>query len=312
MIDKAQMVVAEWLKGMGLELKAEKTKITHTLKGEKPGFDFLGFNIRQYEVGEYRTGKSTNGTPLGFKTLIKPSKKSIGKHKERLAEVVASHKAAPQATLISRLGPIIRGWSNYYRTVVSKETYTDMDTYLWNILWQWAKKRHPNKSSHWIAYKYWSVDQGGKWRFRYKAGEGEITLYKHSETEIVRHIKVKGTASPYDGNLTYWSTRLGKNPELSKRVATLLKRQKGKCQHCELTFLDSDKWEVDHIKPLSLGGKDRYDNLQLLHKHCHYIKTASDGSHSRTRDKGGVTEEPDEVKVSRPVLKTSRGGDPLA
>ncbi len=312
MIDKAQMVVAEWLKEMGLELKAEKTKITHTLKGEKPGFDFLGFNIRQYEVGKNRTGKSGQGTPLGFKTLIKPSNKSIGKHKERLAEVVASHKAAPQAALISRLSPIIRGWSNYYRSVVSKETYFDMDNYLWNILWQWAKRRHPHKSSHWIVRKYWSVDQDD-WRFRCKAGKGEVTLYKHSETEIVRHVKVKGAASPYDGNLTYWSTRLGKSPELSKRVALLLKRQKGKCQHCGLTFMDGDKWEVDQIKPLSLGGKDRYDNLQLLHKHCHDIKTASDGSkNSRTCDKGGVTEEPDDVKMSCPVLKTSRYGDVLA
>ncbi len=238
-IDRAQTVVAKWLKGMGLELKAEKTKITHTLKGEKPGFDFLGFNIRQYETGKYRANKSPQGIPLGFKTLIKPSNKSVGKHKERLSEMVASHKATPQTALISRLNPIIRGWSNYYRTVVSKETYSDMDNYLWNILWQWAKRRHPKKSSHWIARKYWSKDQGGKWRFRCKTGEGEITLCKH--TEIIRQVKVKGTASPYDGNLTYWSTRLGKSPELSKRVATVLKRQKGKCQYCGLTFMDSDK-----------------------------------------------------------------------
>jgi len=76
-------------------------------------------------------------------------------------------------------------------------------------------------------------------------------------------------------------------------------------------FKDGDLWEVDHIKPLSLGGKDRWDNIQLLHKHCHDIKTASDGS-SRTRDKGGITEKPDEVKISRPVLKRSRRGDSLA
>ncbi len=313
MIGRAQTAVAEWLKGMGLELKAEKTKITHTLKGKNPGFDFLGFNIRQYEVSKYRTGKSTHGIPLGFKTLIKPSNKSIGKYKERLSEMVASHKAASQAALISRLNQIIRGWSNYYRAAVSSETYASMDNYLWNILWQWAKRRHPKKSSHWIARKYWSLNKDGKWRFRCKVGEDEITLCKHSETEIIRHIKVKGTVSPYDGNLTYWSTRLGKSPELSKRVATLLKRQKGKCQHCGLTFMDCDKWEVDHVKPLSLGGKDRYDNLQLLHRHCHDIKTASDGSkQSRTYDKGGVTEEPDDVKVSSPVLKTSRDGDILA
>ncbi|WP_162528368.1 HNH endonuclease, partial [Microcystis aeruginosa] len=33
-----------------------------------------------------------------------------------------------------------------------------------------------------------------------------------------------------------------------------------------------------HIHPLSLGGKDEYKNLQLLHRHCHDDKSASDGS----------------------------------
>ncbi len=77
-IEEAQEVIAEWLKGIGLELKPEKTKITHTLHGENPGFDFLGFNVRQYEVGKYYTGKNGHGKPLGFKTLIKPSNKSSG------------------------------------------------------------------------------------------------------------------------------------------------------------------------------------------------------------------------------------------
>ncbi len=251
-------------------------------------------------------------SPLGFKTIVKPSKKSIGKHKERLAQIVTSHKTAPQAALISRLNPVIRGWANYFRTVVSKETYANMDKYLWEILWQWAKRRHPNKSSHWIASKYWSVNQEVKWCFRGKTDKStEVTLTKHAETEIIRQIKVKGTASPYDGNLPYWSIRLGKSPELSTRVVNLLKRQKGKCEQCGLTFRDGDKWEVDHILPLSKGGKDWYPNLQLLHKHCHDTKTASDGSNSRIHDKDDVTEEPDEVKVSSPVLKTSRSGDTL-
>ncbi|MBO1351907.1 MAG: HNH endonuclease [Hormoscilla sp. GUM202] len=83
-------------------------------------------------------------------------------------------------------------------------------------------------------------------------------LLNHSNVEIVRHI-----ASPGDGNLTYWSTRLGRSPELSNRVANLLKKQKGKCRECGLTFRNEDSWEVDHIKPLLLGGKDRWDNIQL-------------------------------------------------
>jgi len=64
--------------------------------------------------------------------------------------------------------------------------------------------------------------------------------------------------------------------------------------------------------PTVRGGKDWYANLQLLHDYCHDYKSARDGSKSRTHDKSDKTEEPDEVKVSRPVLKTSRSGDGLA
>ncbi len=71
---------------------------------------------------------------------------------------------------------------------------------------------------------------------------------------------------------------MGKNPFVSTREATLLKRQKGQCNHCGLFFRNGDIWEIDHKIPRSKGGKDEYNNLQLLHKHCHDAKTAEDGS----------------------------------
>ncbi|MBW4457959.1 MAG: HNH endonuclease, partial [Nostoc indistinguendum CM1-VF10] len=40
------------------------------------------------------------------------------------------------------------------------------------------------------------------------------------------------------------------------RVATLLKKQKGKCTHCGMYFRESDVLEIDHKIPKSLGGKD--------------------------------------------------------
>ena len=63
------------------------------------------------------------------------------------------------------------------------------------------------------------------------------------------YVKVKGEVSPFNGDTTYWTTRKGSHPELSTRVATLLKKQKGRCAHCGLTFRDEDILEVDHIIP---------------------------------------------------------------
>ncbi|OZH54538.1 hypothetical protein AFK68_10295, partial [Hydrocoleum sp. CS-953] len=264
---QAKTVIQEWLSQVGLELKPEKTKIAHTLeeyKGNEPGFDFLGFNVRQYEV---------KSTKQGFKTLIKPSSKSIKTHYRKLADVCDSHKTAPVKALIAKLNPVIRGWSNYFSVVVSKEVFSEIDNLLWKRLWRWANRRHPNKPSQWVKKKYFpKVKKTRNWVLN----DGEYILNLHSDIPIVRHIKVKGNKSPYDGNWTYWSNRIGKYPGVRKEVTTLLKRQKNKCAFCGLTFSPTDLMEVDHIKPRSKGGDNTIKNKQLLHRHCHDTKTVKD------------------------------------
>ncbi len=306
-IIKCRDHISEWLKGMGLELKEAKTHITHTLEGDKPGFDFLGFNIRQHKVGKYKTGSNTYGKPLGFKTIIKPSKKAINTHYQKLKQIVDSHISAPQEVLINHLNPVIRGWSNYYSTVVSKEVFSQMDNLLYQKLARWGRKIHPNKTGKWVARKYWQMIDNRNWAFATRSESNPMQLRTHAETPIIRHIKVKGEASPYDGNLKYWSTRMGKQPGVPTRVSKLLKRQKGKCAHCGLRFREEDVMEIDHVIPKSKGGKNTYKNLQLLHRHCHDVKTASDGSLGSHDNQ--VVEEPDDGKLSSPVLKTSRVGD---
>ena len=283
-------LVSRWLEKMGLELSPSKTRIGHTLLNpiipekessdyKDSGFDFLGFNVRQYYVDDNHSGKSSKGQLLGFKTLIKPSKKAIKKHYDAIAEIIDAHKSAPQAALIAKLNPVIRGWVNYYSTVVSKETFSTLDYLVYQKLSRWAKRRHSGKSGSWVANKYWNTVGGNNWVFSVtRDGLVAETLISHASKPIVRHIKVLGTASPFDGNLKYWSSRRGEHPLVPTRVTKLLKEQKGKCAHCGLYFREDDLIEVDHIIPTSVGGKDRYGNLQALHRHCHDSKTANDNS----------------------------------
>jgi len=272
-VQRCREIISEWLNGMGLELKPSKTRLAHTLiqcEQEKPGFDFLGFTIQQFPVGKYHSKQ-------GFKTIITPSKKKQKVHYNHIASVIEAHKATPQAALISQLNPIIRGWANYYATVVSKVAYTDIDDLMYQKLVAWAKRRHPNKSGEWVSKRYWHSIEGDNWVFATrKEGSNPLRLLDHADTPIVRHVKVKGESSPYDGNLVYWSTRMGNNPEMPSRVSKLLKKQKGKCAHCDMFFREDDVMEVDHKTPKSKGGRDSYDNWQLLHRHCHDTKTATD------------------------------------
>jgi len=275
---KCKEIIADWLSDLGLELKPSKTKLTHTLIeiDGNVGFEFLGFHVQQHKVGNYRCAKNGHGTPLGFNTLITPSQAKIKVHLAKIAKVIDTHKTAPQATLISKLNPIIRGWSNYYSTVCSKETYSKVNSLIYDKLRAWGKSRVKGKVD-WYN-KYWLTVNTNK-RFRTKEGH---ELISHSDTAIVRHIKVKGEVSPYNGDWSYWSARRGTYPGIPTREAKLLKKQKGRCSHCGLYFTESDMVEVDHIIPKSLGGKDADSNYQLLHRHCHDIKTATDGSmHSK-------------------------------
>jgi len=311
-IKEAQQLAAEWLAGMGLELKPSKTRITHTLHMHEGnvGFDFLGFQIRQYPVGKRHTGKTggKNNQPLGFKTIIKPSKEAMKRHLSKIKETIVNQQAKHQATLIAELNPVIRGWSNYHSRGNAHQAFASADHQMFKMLLRWAKRRHRNKPMKWIVKKYWRIQDKGKWDFAPRNGK---RLSQHREKAIEEHIKVKESRSPFDGDWAYWATRMGKHPELSRKEATLLKRQQGRCTFCGLYFKDGDLWEIDHITPKVFGGKEDYKNLQLLHRHCHDQKTSRDGSAQvqGTQDKSQTVEEPCEAKGSRTDLKTSREGD---
>ena len=361
-IKEAKEETENWLKRAGLEIKPEKTRLCHSLKnheGEKPGFNFLGFNVRQYPTGRHHANKTTKGEIKPYTLHIKPSKEAIDRHYKKLSEIVDRHKAAPQKALISRLNSVIRGWSNYYRYSVCSEIFQKIDWLLVYKLTRWANRRHPNKSWKFKKPKYWKTKEGNNWLF----SDGVVELIKHkknyNETDKkvrklgrknqgTRFTKVQGSRSPFDGDTIYWSSRLGTHPNMPTSKAKLLKIQKGKCSYCGLYFKEEDIMETDHIIPRKVGGNSSYKNLQLLHRHCHDKKTATDleliakHKHKKdqtkrinkmfnafdkqfqmgqwiwvddipvwigTNDKDHVSEERYEVKVSRTVLKTSGSGD---
>ena len=256
---QAKTVIQEWFNQVGLELRSQKTKIAHTLEeyeGNKPGFDFLGFTIRQCQI---------KSTELGFKTLIKPSSKSIKTHYRKLADICNDNKTVPAKALIAKLNPVIIGWANYFSALVSKEIFNKLDMLLWKRLWRWASRRHPNKSAAWVKQKYFpKVKETRNWAFK----DGEYILNLHRDVPMIRHIKVKGNKSSYCEDSTYWSNRVGKYPGVKKEVTTLLKRQKSKCAFCGLTLRPNDLRSVDHIRLRSKGG-DNINNEQLLHRYCH-------------------------------------------
>jgi RNA-directed DNA polymerase len=159
--------IEKWLIGIGLELKASKTRIAHTLKeyeGEKAGFNFLGFTIRQFPVGKYTSGK-VKGKLLGFKTIITPSRESQVRHYRELKNIINNSKGITQSKLIKRLNPVIRGWCNYFSTVVSQKVFEKLKGVVKYKLIKWGIKRHLNKGKKWIVKRYFRTIGGNNWAF---------------------------------------------------------------------------------------------------------------------------------------------------
>src|SRR5262249_46647541 len=140
-LEHCQELLKTWLAEMGLSLNEAKSCIRHTLEGDQPGFEFLGFDIRQYRVSKYQAGKGPGGQ--GLKPLTNPAKVKAQDHRAAFGRIIKRGKALPQGQLIRQLNPIIRGWANYYRIGVRHAVYERLDHLTWIKLRHWARWRHP-------------------------------------------------------------------------------------------------------------------------------------------------------------------------
>lgn len=179
---KVMPAVVNFLRVRGLELSPEKTKITHI----EEGFDFLGFNVRKYKG----------------KFLIKPSKESVMSFLADIRDTIKSKQSAKAVNLLRLLNPKIRGWTNYFRRCSSKRAFSLVNYGIMKSLYRWCLRRHPKKNIQWTQNKYFRTKGVNNWTFSVKLPKGYYDLINASDVTIVRHIKIKGAANPYDPQFT--------------------------------------------------------------------------------------------------------------
>jgi RNA-directed DNA polymerase len=261
-------LVTEYLQERGLELSQEKTKITHIADG----FDFLGQNIRKY-----------NGLLLN-----RPSKKNVKAFLKDIRETIKGRKQAKAYNLIAELNPKIQGWANYHRHAASKQTFIRVDWAINKALWQWAKRRHPKKSTRWIQKRYYCQIGNQNWRFfgtaQGKDGQTvQKVLSQAAATSIERHMKIIGECNPYD---PAWNPYLSKRREAKigaalRRKPQLLKlwmEQEGLCPLCNQPITKDTGWHDHHIARKANGGSNETENRVLVHPNCHRQVHANKGT----------------------------------
>ena len=251
--EKVMPIVKEFLSERGLRLSEEKTLITHI----NDGFDFLGKSIRKY-----------NG-----KLLIKPSKSSIKALLEKVRSIIKGGKSLNQELLIRKLNPVIRGWVNNQRFVVSSEVFSRIDYEIYKCLWQWAKRRHKRKGHKWIARRYWHRIGTRQWTFsaplkskEKDGGTAYLKLEYATDTKILRFKKIVAEANPFDEYWTeYFEEREGEKMLHSAKgrdkLLSIWRRQKRRCTVCGELITSETGFKVH--TPASKKPKS------MVHPNCH-------------------------------------------
>jgi RNA-directed DNA polymerase len=255
---EAQHILSAWLGTRGLRLSDEKTQIRHL----REGFNFLGFTIRHYPT--------PTSSRSGYKLLIKPSQASIQQIKRKLKGLWRTHVGSPTVALINAMNPVVRGWSHYFRTGVSKEVFTELDRVMYERAQRYMKRRHPRKSGWWRTQKYWGQTVGRQDRWVFQDKERHGTLRKFAWTKIIRHRLVPTTYAPDDPTLqAYWAQRRSRAPTTAGRAGQLARRHQGLCPVCHQALENGEDLHVHHVVPKQRGGTDDLANLRLVHHTCH-------------------------------------------
>jgi RNA-directed DNA polymerase len=261
-----------WLKNIGLEFNEDKTRIINAFEG----FDFLGFHIKNNR----RNGKTI--------LSITPSKKSQEKYLSKIDTILSKNKSASAFNLIKLLKPVILGYGNYFKYCKKTVIFSKLHNLVFDKLLSWVMRRRGKLNKTEAREKYFPPN-GGPYLFYGKSHHDRWTLVGTKRIDITseqrlflpslawirseKHVKIQGTKSIYDGDHVYWALRKPLHSGLSITASILLRKQKQKCTMCKATFNNFDTMEIDHIIEKRDGGREKFDNLQLLHRSCHIEKT---------------------------------------
>jgi RNA-directed DNA polymerase len=230
--EEVKPLIEPFLRERGLELSAEKPRITHL----EDGVDFLGQHRRKYR-----------GT-----LLIKPAKNTVHAFLAKVWGLIKAHTQTPAGTLILLLNPVIRGWAGVHPHVVSPHTFRAIDRAIFHTLWPWARRRHPTQPTPWVKERDFDTGGGRHWVFHGEADGVERQLWAASSITITRHLQVKGEATPFDPAwegyvehrlpVNMANTLHGRRPLLSR-----WKAQNGRCPLCHQPMTERTGWQSHHL-----------------------------------------------------------------
>ena len=158
---------------VGLRLNEEKTSVCSI----DEGFDFLGFRIqRQVKRGSHRAFVYTW-----------PSKKSLSSIMAKVKTISKQGTNNPLSDLLRQMNGVLRGWTNYFRHGVSKDTFAYLRHVTWLRVVRWLRRKHRRANWGWLRRRYLS---NGWW----PEHDGEA-LFDCATVPVTRY-RYRGAAIP--------------------------------------------------------------------------------------------------------------------
>jgi RNA-directed DNA polymerase len=154
----AQRLAGAVLAGLGLELHPEKTKVVDLREGRE-GFEFLGCHFRARV-----SGRMLERGVRRYYLQRWPSQRAMKRVRGKVKAKTGRGRAGQDIReVIADLNPVLRGWSNYFRTGNAAQKFVQIDYYVVGRLRGLLVKRYgrnlrPGQTTAWT--REWFEAQG--------------------------------------------------------------------------------------------------------------------------------------------------------
>jgi len=192
------------------------------------GFDFLGWTFKVQKNGK-------------FKSI--PSEENYKAFRKKVKYIV-NNSGYGAAVKAEKLGAVVRGWRYYHR-------YCKMDG--------------GRNSLFFIINRAFKVFNKETKQNRYTSKKLLNEAFPSVPYAENKHVQVRGTKSPYDGDVQYWSERNSKLYDGATSKA--LKKQNHSCARCGYKLTSEERVHLHHIDGNHHNWKPK--NLEALHESCH-------------------------------------------
>ena len=160
------------LSTVGLRLNEDKTSVCHI----DEGFDFLGFRIQR---------QVKRGSNKAF-VYTWPSRKSLTSIMAKVKAITGQGTNQPLSDLLRQLNGVLRGWTNYFRHGVSKDTFAYLHQFTWLRIVRWLRRKHLRATWEWLRRHYlataWWPEHDGEALFDCRAIP--VTRYRYRGATI--------------------------------------------------------------------------------------------------------------------------------